>query len=272
MKNMPKPYRFAVTAFAFALFALGTLVLSLGLLIFIGLPPFPSGLKRRYTRRVIMFAARLHIGVLRAFGLLTIKFDGIENLHQASTHQASPNQASLNQRGILVIANHPTLLDAVLLMSVIPNITFIVKAAIASNPFTSTMVSMAGYIPNNEEGVALVEKAANAIARGETLVVFPEGTRSNAEVGLSFKRGAANIALQANCPIQPILIKCSPLTLRKHEKWYSVPDTTPFFQVTILPILGLKDYVDTTRPVGLQARELNHYLQNKFTHELELLK
>jgi 1-acyl-sn-glycerol-3-phosphate acyltransferase len=257
MKSMPKPYRFVVTVFSFALFALGTLILSVGLLIFIGLPPFSSTLKRRYTRRVIMLSARLHIRILQAFGLLRITFDGIENLRHTGT---------------LVVANHPTLLDAVLLMSVMPNTTFIVKAAVASNPFTSTMVSMAGYIPNNEEGVALVEKAAKAIENGETLVIFPEGTRTNADVGLNFKRGAANIALQAGCAVQPIVIECSPLTLRKHEKWYSVPETTPCFRVRALPSISLKDYVDGSKPLGLQARELNRRLQNKFIHELQLQK
>ena len=66
---------------------------------------------------------------------------------------------ALKQPGVLVVANHPTLLDAVLLMAVMPNATFIVKAAMAHNPITCWIVSLAGYIPNDEVGVELVEKA-----------------------------------------------------------------------------------------------------------------
>lgn len=252
MSRWSKPWRVIATAASFALFGVGALILSLGLVIFLKLLPIQPASKHRYTRCMIMHAARKFIGFMQTTGVLTFEFDEIEKL---------------NQPGVLVIANHPTLLDAVLLMSVMPNANFIVKAAMANNFFTSTLVAMADYIPNSEIAIALVKKAARALNKGETLMIFPEGTRTTAS-GLHFKRSAAIIALQAKCPIQPVLISCEPITLRKHEKWYSIPASPPVFRLHVLPLLHINECIDTSQPLGAQARELNLYLQHYFSHSL----
>jgi 1-acyl-sn-glycerol-3-phosphate acyltransferase len=245
-------WRLIATAVAFALFGLVALTLSAGLII-LSLVPIKRAVKRHYTRYSVMLIARLYVYCFRALGVLKVKF---ENMHL------------LSQPGALVIANHPTLLDAILLMSVMPRANFIVKAAVANNPFLSVIVSMAGYIPNNELGIALVKEASAALKRGETLMIFPEGTRTDLEHGMSFKRSAAIIALQANCPILPVLISCEPITLRKHEPWYSIPKTIPLFHLRALPPLQISDCINTTSPRGLQAQELNQFLQEHFAQHL----
>lgn len=253
MSVLSKLWRLIATALSFALFGLSTVLLSVCLLVFVGLPPFSKLFKRRLSRRVIALSARLYIHVMRGLGVLTFTFEGTEHI---------------NTPGTLVIANHPTLLDVVFLMAVMPDTTFIVKATMAKNPFTAVMVSLAGYIPNSEIGMELIEKAVAAINRGETLMIFPEGTRTISEDGLQFKRGAANIALQANCLIQPVLIRCEPITLRKHEKWYAVPERAPLFTIRALARINLLDCVDNSKPPGIRARELNRFIQNKFTDGL----
>jgi 1-acyl-sn-glycerol-3-phosphate acyltransferase len=149
-----------------------------------------------------------------------------------------------------------------------PNATFIVKAAMAHNPITCWMVALAGYIPNDEVGVELVEKAAGALRSGETLMIFPEGTRTEGEQ-LKLKRGAANIALAAGCPLLPVVINCSPMTLRKREPWYHIPARAPRFSLRVLPLLLLPDLVDTRQPPGMQARALTAALHQHFNNELQ---
>lgn len=246
-------WRLIATAASFTLFGAVALILSAGLIIVLSLAPIKRSLKRHYTRYSIMLTARFYVYCLCGLGVLKVKF---ENMHL------------LNHPGALVIANHPTLLDAVLLMSVMPRTNFIIKASVANNPFLSIIVSMAGYIPNNELGIALVKKASAALKSGETLMIFPEGTRTDLEQGMSFKRSAANIALQANCTILPVLISCEPITLRKHEPWYSIPKTIPLFHLRALPPLHISDCIDTSHPRGMQARELNQFLQQKFAQHL----
>ena len=253
MSSVSKLWRLIATAISFALFGFGTVFLSLYLFIFVGLPPFSKSFKRRVSRRFIASSANSYIRIMRALGVLTFTFEDMEQV---------------NTPGTLVIANHPTLLDAVFLMSVMPDTTFIVKASMTKNPLTAVMISLAGHIPNSEIGMELIEKAVAAINRGETLMIFPEGTRTISEQGLQFKRGAANIALQAHCPIQPVLIRCEPITLRKHEKWYAVPERAPLFSLRALERINPVDCIDNSKPPGVRARALNRFLQDRFTDGL----
>ena len=83
----------------------------------------------------------------------------------------------LQRDGLLVLANHPTLIDVVCLISLLPNADCVVKRAVARNPFMRGPVRAAGYI-SNDDGAGLVDDCVAAVHAGGTLVIFPEGTRS----------------------------------------------------------------------------------------------
>lgn len=240
-------WRLLATAFSIVLFAVGALLLALLLAPLIRLLPWSEARRRHLARHSIQRWVWLYVRILRSLGLFTFEFQGVEQL---------------NQQGVLVVANHPTLMDAVLLMSVMPNATFIVKAAMAHNPITCWIVALAGYIPNDEVGVDLVGKAAAALRAGETLMIFPEGTRTDG-ADLKLKRGAANIALAAGCPLVPVVIYCAPLTLRKGEPWHHIPPRPPHFILQALPQMELAALVDSSMPPGLQARALTGALHER---------
>ena len=246
MKQLTWCWRLLATAFSFVLFAIGALLLAILLAPLIRLLPWPEQRRRQLARRSIQRWVRFYVWIMCTLGLLTVEFEG---------------EDALSQSGVLVVANHPTLLDAILLMAVMPNATFIMKAAMARNPFTCWIVSLAGYIPNDEVGVELVERAAAALRSGETLMIFPEGTRTDGDE-LKLKRGAANIALAAACPLLPVVIDCQPMTLRKGEPWYHIPPAKPHFSLRVLPLMALDGVVDKSQPPGLQARTLTAALRD----------
>lgn len=254
MKPLCWCWRLAATGFSVVLFALGALLLGVLLAPFILLLPWPQARRRQLARKSIQRWVKFYVWVVCKLGLLTVEFEGEE---------------ALSQPGVLVVANHPTLLDAVLLMAVMPNATFVMKAAMAHNPFTRWIVALADYIPNDEVGVALVEKAAMALRAGETLMIFPEGTRTQGDE-LKFKRGAANIALAAGCPLLPVVIDCQPKTLRKGEPWYQIPPSKPHFSLRVLPLMDLDQLIDRSQPPGLQARALTATLLRTFQEQLSL--
>jgi len=242
------------TGLCFLLFGLGTLLLALLLTPMTFLLPIGRQIKSRFARKMIQLSAWLFVRIMWIMGLLSFEFKGLE---------------LLDRQGILIIANHPTLLDAIFLMSVIPNATFVVKAAMARNLVTRWMVSLAGYIPN-DEGVGLLERAAATLKAGNKLMIFPEGTRTD-DSGMQFKRGAANIALMADCLIVPVLIDCQPMTLRKTSKWYQSPETKPHFYFAVLPDIEIARQIDQNRPSGIQARQLTAIMQTRLADELRQL-
>ena len=247
LKSISKHWRIVATGFSFAVFGVGAFIIALALSLV--LYPLPASVltKRRWTRAILRIATWFYIRMMWALGLLTFEYE---------------NLVRLKKTGQLVVANHPSLLDVVFLMAVLPNTTCIVKEAIARNPFTSRMIALAGYIPNSEFGEELVEKAAQALSEGQSLIIFPEGTRTQDPDNLKFRRGAANIAIQSGAVIQPVFIKCQPPTLRKNEPWYEVPQSRPHFSFAALEPFHPESVTDPERPQSLQARALTDYLKS----------
>lgn len=245
MKRLNKMWRVAATGFAFVLFGLGGLSLGLFLGADLLLVRARPATKIRVVRRVISLLCAWYIRTLRCLGLLTYHCEGF---------------AGLDWRGKLIVANHPTLLDAVFLMALVPNATFVAKASMTRHAMVGAAARLAGYIANDQEGVQLLDRAKEALQQGQALVIFPEGTRTG-DAAPKFKRGAANIAIATGCTIIPIHISCDPPTLRKNQKWYDVPPRKPHFVISVLPEIRLHQVIDTGRPIGVQARYLNTYLQ-----------
>ena len=91
---------------------------------------------------------------------------------------------------------------------------------ISKFPFLGWYLRMAGYITvnrgNEESKVEMLEKSFECLKRGISIMIFPEGTRSpDRQIGF-FKRGAFQLALQANVPILPVLIDGTGGILPKH--------------------------------------------------------
>ena len=164
--------------------------------------------------------------------------------------------------GKVVISNHSMLIDALFVLAYVDNVCCVVKEELFRNPVTHLTVSLAGYIPNNEEN--LVEMAAEKLAAGENILIFPEGTRNQYDTQLEFKRGAANIAIHANSDIVPLLITCSPRALQKNESWYQLPEIKLKMLVRINPTLIVDECIDTTLARTIQYRRLTAYLREYY--------
>lgn len=247
-------WRILATGFSFAVFGLGAGLLTLGLLLMVYPFPITQTIKQRWTRRAISAGCWVYIRIMRAMGLLTYQY--------IDTHKLKPS-------GQLIIANHPSLLDVVFLISLVPDANCVVKAALWKNPFTFGIVSLAGYVRNDRE--ALVERAAEKIKSGQSLIVFPEGTRTPGNGRMHFKRGAANVALAANCVITPVLIDCFPRALQKHHKWYQVPNSAPLFRFNVLSPVAIGNHMDRDRPKPIQVRQINRHLESIFRQKMDSL-
>jgi 1-acyl-sn-glycerol-3-phosphate acyltransferase len=172
--------------------------------------------------------------------------------------------------GHLVIANHPTLIDALFVLAYIDNLCCVVKPALCSNPFTRLTVRLAGYIASDSE--ALIDLSKRKLDAGENLLIFPEGTRNEYDTQLDFKRGAANIAVVSGCPILPVVIGFSPRALQKHEKWYKLPSTKSKILIRITRSLELQECVDRSLPRTVQYRRLTQYFREFYLKQIALIK
>lgn len=181
------------------------------------------------------------------------------------------NQERLNQSGIYLIANHPTLIDVAILLSMIKQSDCVVKSNLGQNIFTKGPLLAAGYIENNTPE-QLLESCVKALQAGRNLLIFPEGTRTKNLQALHFKRGAALIGIKSEHNIVPITIKCTPRMLAKGQKWYKIPASKPHFIIKVGEELKINNYVDSQEAMSIQSRRLNSMLLNYYIEELQIGK
>jgi 1-acyl-sn-glycerol-3-phosphate acyltransferase len=243
-------WRILVTGFCFTLFGLGGLVL--GLLVFpvILLLPGTGARRRARTRGLVQRAFRFFVATMSGLGGISYEFRGRERL---------------GRPGQLVIANHPTLIDVVLIVAFTPAPACVVKEALFRNPFTRRVIRAAGYISNSPTET-MIERAAAALQSGDTLVMFPEGTRTRPGQPLQFHRGTASVAVRAAAILTPIYIRCEPPLLRKGEPWYRVPPRLPRLTLDVGEDVDLSAYRGLPPPKA--SRLLNDWLLRHYAEGL----
>lgn len=131
-----------------------------------------------------------------------------------------------NETPLIIAPNHPCLLDAVMVISRLPNVACVMKAELMNNIFLGAGARLARYI-RNEPIRQMVMQAAENFKNGSHLLLFPEGTRTINQPINSLKGSIALIAMQANVPVQTILIETNSPYLSKG--W-------PLFRKPTLPV------------------------------------
>jgi len=168
--------------------------------------------------------------------------------------------------GMLILATHPGYLDVVVLLSLFDQLTCIVKGGIWNNPLFGRVVQAAGYIPAIDP-LLVIQEGARALGRGETLLLFPEGTRTQPGEPYHFHRGAAHLALQAHARILPIMISCEPPLLVKGHRWYDMPDDPCDYHIRAVTALDLPWPGLAEQPQAQAARDVTAWLEDRFNQE-----
>lgn len=160
----------------------------------------------------------------------------------------------------IIIANHPSLLDVVLLLANIARINCVVKASLSKNIFLFGAIKASGYILNtaNEE---LLQKSIDALKSGESLLIFPEGTRTKDKI--SFHKAASYIAIHGAKSLSAIFIKMHPKSLQKDSKWYNTPAQTLRYEISLENQIILDDFAKD-KSDSLRVRALHEYIGNLY--------
>jgi 1-acyl-sn-glycerol-3-phosphate acyltransferase len=245
-------WRVFATGLSFSLFGVGGLALRLLVFPLLNLMVWQGERRVAWSRAVIRLAFRAYVELMRILGVLRYEIRGLERLERG---------------GLLILSNHPTLIDTVFLMAFVKNADCIVKGDLWNNPFTRGPVRAAGYI-NNASGADLVDDCIASLRRGNNLIVFPEGTRTPCDGVISMKRGAANIAVRGARDMTPVLIRCVPATLGKGEKWWRVPPCRVLFEIEVQEDLAIRQFAGGVSDV-IAARQLTDFLQVYFSRKCQ---
>jgi 1-acyl-sn-glycerol-3-phosphate acyltransferase len=238
--------RLPATGLCFLVFGIVAFILGLLVLPALGLIHRDQRLRRRLARSVIAAGMRGFVYFMRAVRVLDFTFKGREQL-------GAPGQ--------MIVANHPTLIDVIFLLGFTRQATCIVKSSLFANIFTRGALRAADYIPNAPTD-EMVVRAERELRDGQSLVIFPEGTRTVRGRALELQRGAANIALRGASALTPVYISCEPPTLSKHEPWYRIPARRAQFTLHVGSDIDMAPFRASPLPKG--SRQLNAQLSKLF--------
>lgn len=168
----------------------------------------PKRIAMRLGRYVIMIAFRAYLASL--------------SLSQRASFDLKELDALRHQGPLIIAPNHPSLLDAVMVISRLPNVACVLKTELMNNIFLGAGARLARYI-RNESIRQMVMEASEDFKTGGQLLLFPEGTRTVRQPVNPLKGSVALISAQAQVPIQTVLIETNSRYLSKGWSLFRKP-------------------------------------------------
>ena len=256
MKTVDHYWRLFSTTLSFTVFGLAGLVM--GLILFPLMFVFVSdrSVRKKLARKLIGGAFGLFFRMMRLLGVMRYEITGLDELERSDN--------------LLIVANHPTLIDVVVLLSLFPQANCVIKEAVTRNIFMRSVVAAADYISNSEPE-ELLNSCVAYLQSGGSLMLFPEGTRTVSGAAMEFKPGAATVAARSGVDILPIAIQCEPIFLTKELPWHFVPETRPAFTIHIMPVVSVAELVAVDDVERHMRQELNIALRNLIQRELDAI-
>jgi 1-acyl-sn-glycerol-3-phosphate acyltransferase len=207
----------ALAFYALLLF-LGTMSLGWSLIAMVLHPVLPERQRLRVGRAGISWGYRLFWSVASACRMMRIDARCLDALR--------------DEPGVIFVANHPTMLDAMLLVAHLPKSACIMKASLMKNIFLGAGARLARYIRNDSARV-MVRLAVDDLRDGGQLVIFPEGTRTVKAPLNEFLPGVTLIAKLAQAPIQTVFIDTDSPYLGKGWPLWRVPPLPVVFKLRL---------------------------------------
>ena len=198
----------------------------LGLLCLIWLPfalvllllPAQWQWRTQLARRMHSWGFRFYLGFLSTCCAFRFDLDALDEVAQ--------------QGPLIVVANHPSLLDAVMIISRLPNAVCIMKAALMHNPLLGVAARLAGYI-SNAGPLEMMLDARAALEQGAQLLIFPEGSRTRNFPIDACLPSACMLARATGLPVQTLLIEYTSPYLSKAWPFLRGPQLPLHFRVTL---------------------------------------
>ena len=205
-------------AFFYDGYAYLAMVLGLGALALVGLLGlpfalvlmcFPAAVRIPMGRKLISRSMAAYLYFLKIFCCVRIDASALERVRL--------------DRPLIIIANHPSLLDAVILLARLPHAACVMKGSLERNILFGPMARLSGYV-SNEDPMALIRRSCDELAGGAQILIFPEGTRTRTFPLNPFGDATAVLAARSGVAVQAVLVEFSSPYLGKRWPLFRKPE------------------------------------------------
>lgn len=212
---------------------------------------------KRKTQALIQSACKYYLKLLQSLKLIEITL-------------LNPEAIPV-ERASLIVANHPTLLDVIIILALVPRLNLVAKDTLWEKPWLKGILTALECIKNDpfEDPHEFIRKCSLTIQEGDSLLIFPEGTRSPPRGLGRFHRSAAAIAIEGQHQILPIYIEASPPILTKEQPWYHSRQHKTSLRLLIMDSIVIKSPQVNEREKYTARKELTEDLQKIFSKQMQ---
>ena len=182
-------FNLLVTGFGFLIFVAGSMVTHSFAFLLFHIIPLPRNKKKLLFHYLIMYVCRIMV-----YLVANVKKNII-----------NPNNEKFDKPSI-IISNHQSHIDLALILMLHPKIVVFTNDAVWNNPFYGVIVRMADYYPASRGYENALSQMKQLTNDGYSVLIFPEGTRSQSSEIPRFHKGAFFLAEQLQLDIQPLLL------------------------------------------------------------------
>jgi 1-acyl-sn-glycerol-3-phosphate acyltransferase len=200
------------------LIELGVICLGWSIIALVCYPLLPRRWGTAFGRLGIMAGFRLYARTLSATGAYRLDLSAIDALRGGPP--------------VVLVPNHPSLIDALLILTRHPNIACVMKKELLRNVFLGAGSRLARYIPSGQPR-HMIKECVEELGRGGMVLLFPEGTRTT-RVPLNPLTGSVGvIAKHARVPVQMLIIETDSPYLSKGWTLFRVPSLPITYRVRL---------------------------------------
>lgn len=161
----------------------------------------------------------------------------LRQLEWMTLYRARYEGASVPEGPVVLVANHPSLLDVTAIIGRNPHVCCVVKSGLVNSPLVGRLLRACGHVSAGDgslmSGAAVLDAVRARLEEGFPVLVFPEGTRSPLFGMHRFRRGAFEIAKRADVPVVPLFLRCDPPALGKGTPVWQHPRKCPTLTVHV---------------------------------------
>lgn len=227
---------------------LGAMLLA-GNLLCLPLVLLPAPWRQPLLQRLISATFRVFLAGCSACGLMRLDLRALDAV-------------DASRGGLLLVANHPSMIDVFLVISRVRRALCLMKASLVGNAFLGVGAVLAGYITNRHAD-AMVRSAAAAVQSGQRLLIFPEGTRTRQQPIGRITHAVGLIARRAGAPLQPVFIRTNSPYLAKGWPIWRPPQFPLLYQARLGPVMPAEATPAAT------ARALQQLFEGELTRSID---
>ena len=181
-------------------------------------PILPARIGRTVGRRGAMWTFRAFLSTMEMLGAWRLDLRSLDELRDAGP--------------LIVAPNHPCLLDAVLVVSRLPNALCVMKAALLGNFLLGPGARLARYV-RNDSLLKLLRCAGEELREGGQLLIFPEGTRTVGGPIGPLTEAVGALSRRCGVPVQTVIIEADSPFLGKGWPLFARPDLPLTYRVRL---------------------------------------